>query len=401
MRIERVREERLGRWHRVAADVMWEDRDAPVQTLAIETVESFARDLEPVSDAFLVALLPLAQWLGERRIHIDGTICCRLRDGLGGATQLFALWYDRCRPLRIEPTRGFAATVVRREPRAASFLSGGIDALSLLRRNRLDYPSDHPAFIRDGMLLFGLNSYDADAEGPRPERVAAFESHVQRMTSFAEEAGAALIPIRTNIRALYPDFDSWKHVGCGAGILSTALCMPSRIDRVEVGSGGIGMHHPPRGSHPWLDHHYSTDAVAVHHAQIALTRFEKTRIVAEWEEGLSVLRSCFYERIPPHGRINCGECEKCVRTMLALVALGKLDRAPTFPADEVTASMLDPVRIEDRVGLHYYAECVDALIARGRDDLVRPLRRKIDAYRRRDRRRQVLAFAKGVTGFWR
>lgn len=399
MRIERLREERLDHWHRVAADVIWEDRDGPLQTLAIETVESFARDLEPSADAFLVALMPLALWMGERRIQIEGSICCRLREGLRAATQLFCLWYDRCRPLEVQPTQGFAPAVPKREPRAACFLSGGIDGLSLLRSNRLDYPASHPGFIRDCILLFGLNSYDADATGPKPERLAAFESHRERMTSFAEKVGATLIPIRTNIRALYPDFPSWDHVGFGAGILSTALCTPRRIDRVQLGSGGIGMRQPPKGSHPWLDHHYSTEAVTVHHAQIALTRFEKTRIVAEWEEALSVLRSCFYERIPQPGRINCGECEKCVRTMLALVALGKLDRAPTFPADEVTPSMLEPVRIEEGDGLHYYTQCVDALIARRRYDLVTPLRRKIDAYRRRDRRRRVMAFARRVTGF--
>lgn len=398
MRIERLREERSGRWHGVAADVIWEDRDAPAQTLAIETVESFARDLEPSADAFLVALLPLAQSLGERRVRIDGTICCRLRDGLDAAMQLFALWYDRCRPVRIEPTQGFGPMVVRREPRAASFLSGGIDALSLLRCNRLDYSPEHPGFICDGILVFGLNSFDADASGPNPERLAAFESHVQRMTSFAEQASATLIPIRTNIRALYPEFASWKQVGFGAGILSTALCMPSRIDRVELGSTGIGMQHPPRGSHPWLDHHYSTEAVTVHHAQIGLTRFEKTRIVAEWEEGLSVLRSCFYERIPRPPRINCGQCEKCVRTMLALLALGKLDRAPTFPADDLTPSMLEPVRIEDPVGQLYYTQCIEALESRGRTDLTVPLRRKIDAYRRWERRRRLMSFVRRVTG---
>jgi hypothetical protein len=174
MRIERVREERAGEWHRVAADVIWEDRDAPVETLGIEITAPFASDLEPSPDAFLVALLPLAQWLGETRIRIEGRVCSRLRDGLDAAMQLFTLWYSRCRPLRVEPTRGFAPTVPRREPRAACFLSGGIDALALLRSNRLDYQSDHPSSIRDGILVFGLSSFDADASGPKAERHAAF-----------------------------------------------------------------------------------------------------------------------------------------------------------------------------------------------------------------------------------
>jgi hypothetical protein len=399
MRIESLREERAGEWHRVAADVIWEDHDATAQTLAIETTERFARDLEPSADAFLLALLPLAQWLGEARVRIEGSICCRLRDGLGAAMQLFGLWYERCRSLNIEPTRGFVPTTPRREPRAACFLSGGIDALSLLRANRLDYPAEHPCSLRDGILIFGLNTFDADADGPKADRIAAFDAHVRRMTSFAENVGVTLMPVRTNIRALYPDFGSWAAVGVGAGVVSTALGMSPRIDRVELGSSGLGVNHPPHGSHPCLDHHYATEAVAVRQAQIALSRFEKTRIVAEWEEALSVLRTCLYHRIPEAGRINCGECEKCLRTMLALVALGKLDRAPTFPHGDVTASMLGPVVIENQFNVLFYTQCMNALVARQRHDLAAPLRQKIDAYRGGERRRQARAFVKRVTGF--
>ena len=398
MRIESLREERAGEWQRVAADVVWEDRDAPQQTLAIETTRPFAEDFEVSSDAFLAALLPLAVWLGERRVTIEGRVCSHLRDGLGAAMQLFAVWYERCRPLAIEPTHGFAPTNPRREPRAACFLSGGIDALSLLRSNRLEYPAEHPSFIHDGFLLFGLNTFDADTNGPRPERLAVFEAHERRMKPFAEGAKVTLIPMRTNIRALYPDFEAWGAVGFGAGIVSTALCMPRRIDRAAVGSAGLGMRHPPQGSHPWLDHHYSTEAVAVRHAQTALTRFEKTRLVADWDEALGVLRSCFYVRIPEPGQVNCGQCEKCLRTMLALVALGKLDRAPTFAANDVTPAMLEPLLIEDRIGLLYYTECANVLAARKRDDLVAPLRRKIATYRRRARRRELKAFVKKLTG---
>ncbi|HJU67738.1 MAG TPA: hypothetical protein VJ650_05755 [Gemmatimonadaceae bacterium] len=401
MRIERIREDRVEGWDRIMADVIWEDREAPAQTLVIQARDPFGADLQPSCDAMLVALLPLAQWMGERRVRIEGTICCRLRDGLGAATDLFSLWYQRCGPLRIEPSHGFAPTVPRREPRAASLLSGGIDALSLLRANRLEYRADHPGFIRDCFLLFGLNSFDADAEGPKAERLAVFDALVARMEPFAARAGAMLIPIRTNIRALYPDYVSWQSVGFGAGMLSAALSMPGRIDRVELGSAGVAMRQPPRGSHPWLDHHYSTEAVTVRHAQVPLSRFEKTRLVSDWADGLAVLRTCFYQTIPAPGLINCGECEKCIRTMLALVALGKLDRAPTFAANDVSPSMLDCVHIDDQLGVLYYSQCIDALIARNREDLAGPLRQKIDAFRRRERRQRLRALVKKIVRFGR
>ncbi len=398
MRLESVREERADGWYRVAADVIWEDCRRPRQTLAIETTEPFARDLAPSPDAFLTALFPLAQWSGERRVLVEGRVCSRLRDGVGAATQLFAHWYERCGPIAIESTRGFAPTTPRREPRAACLLSGGIDALALLRANRLDYAPPHPWFVRDGLLIFGLNTFDADAAGVRPERLAAFDTHAARMTEFGEKAGVTLVPIRSNIRALYPDFESWTAVGFGAGMVSTALCFAARFDRIELGSSGVGANHPPHGSHPCLDHHLGTEAVTVRQAQTAVSRFEKTRMVAEWDEALAVLRTCFYHQIPADGRINCGECEKCVRTMLALVALKRLDRAPTFPHDDVAPPMLEAVGIETPFGVSFYTQCIEALTAQGRRDLVTPLREKIDAYHRRERRRRVRALARRIIG---
>ena len=110
-----------------------------------------------------------------------------------------------------------------------------------------------------------------------------------------------------------------------------------------------------------------------------------------------MLRSCFYGRIPPAGRINCGECEKCLRTMLALVALGKLDRAPTFWTPDVPA-MLEPSAIENPIGLHYYTECAEALIVRERHDLVAstpPKNRRLSSSRPPTR---VLALTRRATG---
>jgi hypothetical protein len=398
MRIEGVREESVVGWHRIAADVIWEDRPAERRTLAIETTEPFAGDFTASPDAFLTALFPLAQWSGERRVLVEGRVCTRVREGIGAAMQLFAHWYERCRPIAIEATQGFAPTIPRGEPRAACFLSGGIDALALLRANRLEYPPAHPGFIRDGLLIFGLNSFDADAAGPRPERLSSFEAHVDRMRAFADSTRLTLVPMRSNIRSLYPDFESWIGVGLAAGLVSSALGFATRFDHVEIGSSGVGPNHPPYGSHPCLDHHYSTEAVTVRQAQASVSRFEKTRMISEWDHALAVLRTCLYHEIPPDGRINCGACEKCIRTMLALVALGRLDHAPTFPHRDVTPSMLAPVVIDTPLNALFYTQCRVALAARNRTDLVAPIQEKIDAYHRRERRRRVRAFAKRLVG---
>jgi len=44
------------------------------------------------------------------------------------------------------------------------------------------------------------------------------------------------------------------------------------------------------------------------------------------------------------GSYNCGRCEKCLRTMVAMEALGVLDRFPTFP-NQVELSQLRGVSL--------------------------------------------------------
>ena len=391
MRVERIRKEETRGRCRLTADVSWEDRDCASRLALIETTSEFAHDMEPSADAFLLAFAPIAQWQGESRIYVEGSVCCRLRDGLAAATQLFSTWNSQCGPLRIEPSRGFKATTPRTGRRTGAFLSGGIDALSLLRRNRLNYPIDHPGSISDCVMLDGVNPYDHDDTQQRPERHAAFQSYLVQVRELAGQERFTLVPLYTNIRTFYPH-PSWGKIGFGAGIASTALCLGSRIDRVELASAGLGVRHHPEGSHPSLDHHYSTEAVHVHHADVAISRLEKLRIVADWPEGLAVLRPCFGSVLRDDG-LNCGECEKCIRTMVGLLALGKLGQAGTFAADDVTAAMLEPVWIDGENTLPFYTECIEPLRARGRKDLVDLILTKTKAYEHWQRRQKVASFA--------
>ena len=398
MRIERIRKESTpDGGARVVADVTWEDRAVPPDSLIIATSEEFASDLQPSPDAFLLALSSIAQWRGERRILVDGSVCCRLRDGLSAAVELFTTWHKHCRPIAIEATAGFAPSVPRDSRRAASFMSGGIDALCLLRSNQLDYAPSHPGSIRDILLLHGVHVHDHDAAGVSAEWLAHFESYVERMKVFSEQVGVTLVPVYTNIRTLYPTPESWAEMGMATGLISTALCLSGRIDRIKIASPGIGMRAMPIGSQHWLDHHFSSEAVSVEHEQAAMMRLEKTRIVSEWPEGMSVLRPCFGSAAPD-GSINCGHCEKCVRTMLTLLAIDRLDRAPTFPFDDVTAEMLEPSWIDDPFLLDFHLQCIDGLTARGRNDLVNLILRKRDAYGHWQRRQRFLSVARSAIG---
>lgn len=70
-------------------------------------------------------------------------------------------------------------------------------------------------------------------------------------------------------------------------------------------------------------------------------------------------------------RLNCGRCEKCVRTMTGLVAVGALDRAGAFVENDVMPEMFDPFEINIRHREPCYRELLPLLKRQGRADGIR------------------------------
>lgn len=373
--------------HRIVARVVWEGAHRGPEALWFETDPAFAADLEPAPEAFLTAALPLAAGLCEPRLAIEGRADDRLRDGLAGAMRMLAGWYSTCREVPIEATGGFAPRAPRTPPRVAAFLSGGVDSLSALRADRLAHGPDDPAGIREAIHLFGWHSDDFEGQSPRPERLRHHREQHARLARFAAAIGLPLVPVRTNVRTFHPSFPWSRDVAFGAGMISAAHAFPGRWTEAHFASGGYPGTHPPHGSHPALDPLFSSGAVLVRHAEAARTRLEKVRAIAAWPEAMEVLDVCLHHEPPPTGVVNCGRCEKCVRTMLALAAVGRLDAGVTFPDRAHVADALGALRLAGMVPVGYATEILAGLDRAGRSDLASLLREKLLEAERRERRR--------------
>ena len=107
---------------------------------------------------------------------------------------------------------------------------------------------------------------------------------------------------------------------------------------------------------------------------MALSRMAKLKIVSEWDTAFQNFRVCL-ANVPD--RLNCGKCEKCVRTMLGFVGLGVLDKTRAFVENDVTVDMLSPFKITIRHRPPFYRELLGPLQARGRDDLASLIRLKL------------------------
>jgi hypothetical protein len=367
---------------KAAATIIWEDVPRPNQEVYFDCPASFAKDIAPNPNAFLLACVMPALDYGEGRVLIEGSVCPELRNGLHTALRVIRDWYPQCKIPLIEATSGYYPSFPRTPPRVASFMSAGIDALATLRCNRRDFPFDHPAAIRDCFFFLGFNRHDFDADGPVPERLRDFELRLGRMSALAREAQINLIPVHTNIRFIAKDYNARNARGMGAGMASIAHLFSRRVSRILIGSEGSAGIPPPWGTHPLLDPHYSSSDLEVRHDCMYLSRFQKTAIVSEWPTAMSVLQCCWQNEGIPEA-INCGQCGKCLRTIVQLAALGKLDRAPTLPNVLVTPEIIDAVVLVHESDLSFLEECIEPFVKLGRVDLVEAIQRRAKRYRDR------------------
>jgi hypothetical protein len=135
-----------------------------------------------------------------------------------------------------------------------------------------------------------------------------------------ETVGLPLIPIRTNILEEVPVHLGYSH---GAVLVSSLQFLKSKFDIALIASSMPYVELVfPWGSSPLTDHLLSSSRLRVLHDGAGYSRSEKAQCIAEWTEGIANLRVCL-TNVNPH-LLNCGRCEKCVRTMACFA----VNRAP-------------------------------------------------------------------------
>jgi len=399
---------------RIAATYTWEDCDRPQTEVYIETASAFAEDLAPNANAFLLGGVMPAMLHGERRVYIDGQVCPELRNGLVTAMQQLQQWHGKeaCRPIAIEATQGFMPGIPRTQARAASFQSGGVDALATLRSNRLDIPLEHPASIKDGLMIYG---FDLGAYESMDQNLEAFEYARSRLDKLGQAEHFTLIPVYTNLVYLDDDDANRFWFYFGATLAAIAHAFVPRISTVRIASSDSVLGElVPMGSHPLLDPNYSSADLQIIHDGARFSRLEKIGLIAQWDAGLQNIRAC-WDAFRAADALNCGRCEKCLRTMTQLLVFDKLKGCRAFPFDDITPEQLNDLRVgpvdlsaprkellEQAIrtltvgNLKNWEMLLQELAKIGRHDLVEVIRAKLAEYARCERRRYRESFRQKV-----
>ena len=372
MRISNLKFIHDGNRARVTANVQWEDCDRPGHNIYIETEEAFAKDLSLSPHAFLVGCIIPALHFGERRIFLDAEICPTLREGLETVMALMKEWTKgEYKPLNIEANTRSAVRNLNNHKRAGLFLSGGMDSLAALRINKKTYPEQHPGSIKDCLLVHG---FDIGGVIERGMKYHVFDRAKEALSEIAKDANVTLIPVYTNIRHLCDERELWLDRFFGAVLAAVAHAFSSRLNLVYIASSYDIPNLTPCGSHPLLDPAYSSYDLRIIHRDLALSRLEKLRIVADWDVAFQNFRVCL-ANVPD--RLNCGKCEKCIRTMIELLAIAALDKTKAFVENDVTPELLAQFDITIRHRDSFYREMLSPLKKQGWDDLVNTIKKML------------------------
>jgi len=356
MIIGNLRSESSHEGARVMATITWEDSDRPSQDIYFETDSAFAHALTCNPHSFLVACAMPAMRHRERRMFIDAAIDPRLHNGLTTAMNWIRHWQGpERRLLRIEARTSDIPLHPNSPERAGLFMSGGIDSLGSLCANRIDFAREHPGSFKDALFIQGIE---------RDKDIGHFVPALQSLTEIvAQDPDLTLIPVRTNIRELDNDSYFWGMEFQGAALAAVAHAFARRLTSVAIPATADMFHLHPYGSHPLLDPNYSSSDLQILHDGITLSRLTKTALVADCAVALQHVRVCNNPKAIPPGSLNCGQCEKCLRTKLALLALGKLDQTRAFPSDGPSnETLLKSLKIKNRASRSYQESCYQELI---------------------------------------
>jgi len=378
MRIEDLKKESTGPRARISAKVIWEDCGRPPFDLYIETEPEFESALSLNPHAFLVACIMPALHYGEKRVLLDADICPELKIGLETAMGWIRHWfYTPAKELvKIDAKTRSSMPLPRTPGRAGFFFSGGIDSFATLKANRLNYPFKHPLSIRDGILVYGL-------EMDEPE---AFVHVRESLSGMASEMGIELMPVYTNLYLNYRDedarngFNFWTNKFMGSALAAVAHAFSGRLTAVSIASSFDIPNLGPHGLNPILNQNYSSADLRIINDGLNLTRLQKVMLLSRDNAVLRNLRVCNHFKRYRAGNLNCGRCEKCLRTMLALVSAGALRHTDVFPCKDVTREMVrEFVFIKDSFAF-WYTELSGALKKAGRPDLAAAVDEKIEEY---------------------
>jgi hypothetical protein len=324
---------------RLRANVTYDTPSYPEEEFWIDAPASHAASATQSGNPWLIFLLPLASRLNEK-LRVDLPVDPLLLEGAGELLRAWKCWHSYINVVPIEaPLR--EATIPLPNRGVMSFFSGGVDSFfTALWR---DKPTAFAEPVTELVSVWGLDIPVSKAD--------EIEIARKSLSLAAAQMGKPLVEVWTNARETSLKTMDWFDV-FGSVLAAVGLTMESRYRRIMIPSPNSYSGQVPCGSHAATDTHFSTLWTRFSHDGAGFGRTEKLRFISGFEVPAEHLRVCWEKGAAE----NCGVCSKCIRTRVALEALGVRQRFKAFAQMPVEVGALRALMVDKEIELEYLRE---------------------------------------------
>ena len=299
------------------------------------------------SDCFVVGMIFLAMKLNEN-ITVEGKMSPKLAYNLKQFQGYFHSWYPEefniikinCKNL-IED-KGEKKAIV-------NTFSGGVDSFYTLVSHIKDLEKKDK--LTHSLFIGGFDV-------PLDDRSSLYVKDYYE--KILKKAGIKLLRADTNLKEYIDGLVKHERT-IGAVLTSVFLALSNDISRVYLASTYLYQEIIPLqkdlsiGTNPVTDGLFSLEKTSMIHHDSSVSRIEKTIEISKWPMTYDNLRVCWH----PEGLKNCSRCSKCVRTIIALHLIGRLDLySKSFDA-KVNRKIMKTWIFDDKTDLGFIKEILD------------------------------------------
>ncbi len=386
MHIERVRigeSPREGNTVRLSADVRYVDDTS--EALWLDVPESHADAVRNVADPFMAWLAPLA---AQQQESLHSNVACDelLLSNLRELGRVWRAWFQMN---EVSITATSEPLPVRRDGGVCSLFTGGVDSFFTVLRHAAGHGT--PANLQIDDLVY-VHGFDVPLNN-----VAGASRVIDSLTRAADALGRGLVVVQTNLRESRFGLTDWSRHTHGAALAGVLHALGGRYHTGLIGSSAGYRDLRVWGSHPLTDPMFTSGQMTIIHDGPAFMRLEKTEYVAQSEIALRHLRVCYVSATGD----NCGACNNCYRTMLALDALGVLDACATFERSSLDLRRVERIFCRHDFDIRQFGYVRDVALRHGRHDIARAVERALSGSARLARRIALLRKLRDAPLFWR
>ena len=330
--IRNLRKEKVGNWTRLVVDFDVSDGEKPFgyQDTLWFAVEN--KNANMLTDDVYDAFAPFVLYLGmiyHQDVRIEGKVSPLLYHNLTHYVMTIFDNFSKSTKRVNLSVEGFKEAKKSKVQLIGTGFSCGVDSLNTIYSNYIN--AEDERFKIDSLFYFNCGQ---NGEYGKKKTKELWRKRIELHRKGQEELGLPAYYIDSNLHSFYVytsklPFGHAIYLGVCCSVLSVQKCVKryyiaNNLSYDEILEYGLSYRDDDlfEYSESYLAHLLSTECLSLVIDGCEFTRAEKIERIVDWDIAQKYLDVCM--ALPEDGR-NCSKCTKCMRTLLVIDAMGKID----------------------------------------------------------------------------